>query len=175
MARRSTFGSVSAIPDAVDRRPHAGAPVPLLDRLVDDDPQIRDRELHPRRTLDLAGLQDSVQAELSRLFNTRAPVSVRDLVRHPRSVIDYGIPDFSTYTADGPEGLERFARQAEAAVRAFEPRLAHPHVRVVRAADTRLPLWRAVIEGVLQVGALRDPIQFIMSLPTATDGESSAP
>lgn len=160
--RRATYGAVAGIPAAVDRRSLPGAPVPLLDRLVDTE-RSQPTEPRPYRSFGIEGLLASVQAELRRLFNTRAPVAAAELRRWPRSVIDYGIPDFSTYSADGPEGHARFAREAEAAIRAFEPRLGNPSVTIERDLSTRQPRWQAVIEGVLMSGAIREP--FVMVVP----------
>ncbi|SIS48484.1 type VI secretion system baseplate subunit TssE [Insolitispirillum peregrinum] len=164
--RRSTYGPISGIPAAVDRRSLPGAPVPLLERLVDEQPG-HTHEARPYRSFGIDGLMASVQAEISRLFNTRAPIAAAALRRWPRSVIDYGIPDFSTYAADGLEGHARFAREAEAALRAFEPRLLNPVVTVERDETTRLPRWLAVIEGVLASGALREPVHVRVALPDA--------
>lgn len=160
--RRSTYGAVAGIPAAVDRRSLPGAPVPLLDRLVDTE-RSQPSEPRPYRSFGIEGLLASVQAELRRLFNTRAPVAVADLRRWPRSVIDYGIPDFSTYSADGPEGHARFSREAEAAIRAFEPRLSNPVVTVERDTSTRLPRWQAVVEGVLVSGSVREPFVMLIA------------
>jgi type VI secretion system protein ImpF len=163
MAHNRTYGSLRGIPAPVDRRPLPGAPVPLLERLVDDDPKTT-TEARPYRSFDINGLRQSVLAELSRLFNTRAPVGEADLVRIPRTVITYGVPDFSTYTADGLEGHARFARHAVAAIEAFEPRLKAPRVTVQRDGNSRQPRWTAIIDGILDCGTLREPVRFEQSL-----------
>jgi type VI secretion system protein ImpF len=163
MAQRPTYGPLRGIPAPVDRRSLPGAPVPLLDRLVDDSPQVS-IEPRPYRSFGVEGLRASVLDELSRLFNTRAPVSAGELARLPRSVITYGIPDFATYVADGPEGHSRFARHAVAAIEAFEPRLKGARVTIERDPSTRQPRWLAVIEGVMVCGALTEPVRFEQAL-----------
>lgn len=163
MAQRRTYGPLRGIPAPVDRRSLPGAPVPLLDRLVDDNPQTT-IEPRPYRSFELEGLRASVLDELNRLFNTRAPVSAGELARLPRTVITYGVPDFATYVADGPEGHLRFARHVAAAIEAFEPRLKGAKVTIARDPTTRQPRWLAVIEGVMVCGALTEPVRFEQAL-----------
>src|SRR6266571_3278353 len=102
---------------------------PLFDRLVDRDPFLR-REVRPMRTLDRRGLKESVRRELEQLFNTRCPVPAHRLTIRERSVIDYGIPDFSTFSARRFEDRARLADVLRRAIEAFEPRLANVRVRI---------------------------------------------
>ena len=130
---------------------------PLFDRLVDRDPFLR-REVRPMRTLDRRGLKESVRRELEQLFNTRCPVPAHRLRLRERSVIDYGIPDFSTFSARRFEDRARLADVLRRAIEAFEPRLASVRVHVDASEDDMS--LTAVIEADLIVENVTEPVSF---------------
>jgi type VI secretion system protein ImpF len=128
---------------------------PLFDRLVDRDPRLR-REVRPMRTLDRRGLRESVRRELELLFNTRCPFPAHRLAGRAPSVIDYGIPDFSTFS---PRSFEDRERLADLLRRAFEPRLADVHVYVEPLPGEDLAL-SGRIEAVLLADPVPEPVSF---------------
>src|SRR4029077_11608679 len=90
----------------------AGARILLFDRLVDTEPESQ-KEVRPLRILDKAGLKESVRRELGRLLNTRCPIPLAPLAE--RTVINYGIPDFSSlspHSMDDRNRLEQWMREA---------------------------------------------------------------
>lgn len=104
--------------------------MPLFDRLVDHDRFLR-RELVQMRTIDRRGIRESVRRELEQLFNTRCPIPEHRLTSaRPRTVIDYGIPDFSTFSARNPNDRDRLAVILRQAIEAYEPRLANVSVEI---------------------------------------------
>lgn len=114
----------------------------------------------PARVLDVQGLRRSVWRELRSLLNTR---------RHGRpwrpgegealTVLDYGLPDFSSLSASSGADQERLAGAVAAAVAAFEPRLRDVRVRVERLRqDDRALLLR--VEARLVVGTHAEPVAF---------------
>jgi type VI secretion system protein ImpF len=132
---------------------------PLFDRLIDLHPGST-AEPRPLRTLDRRGLRESVRRELERLLNTRSSLPVDRLEeREALTVLEYGIPDLSSFSAGDPEDQQRLARVVARAVAAFEPRL-----REVRAFFERLEdSGRAAalrIEAVLAVDEVSEPIAF---------------
>ena len=131
---------------------------PLFDRLVDRDPRLR-REVRPMRTLDRRGLKESVRRELELLFNTRCPFPAHRLTGRERSVIDYGIPDFSLFSARSFEDRERLAELLRCAVEAFEPRLADVRVHVEPVSGDDLAL-AASIAALLLVDSVPEPVLF---------------
>jgi type VI secretion system lysozyme-like protein len=131
---------------------------PLFDRLVDRDPRLR-REVRPMRTLDRRGLRESVRRELELLFNTRCPFPAHRLAGRAPSVIDYGIPDFSTFSPRSFEDRERLADLLRRAVEAFEPRLAHVRVYIEPAPGENLALTGR-IEAVLLADPVPEPVSF---------------
>ncbi|HEX9983250.1 MAG TPA: type VI secretion system baseplate subunit TssE [Thermoanaerobaculia bacterium] len=131
---------------------------PLFDRLVDRDPRLR-HELRPMRTLDRRGLKESVRRELEQLFNTRCPVPAHRLSARERSVIDYGIPDFSTFSARNLDDRLRIAEILRRAIETYEPRLADPRVHITSAPGDDLSLV-ASIEASLRTDSVAEPISF---------------
>jgi type VI secretion system lysozyme-like protein len=134
-----------------------GSRVLLFDRLVDENPGEK-KELRSYRVLDREGLIQSVQRELARLLNTRRTSSA---VLDPTTatVLDYGIPDFSSLSAASPTDRQQLASLISSAIAAFEPRLASVRVELSpsildhRAVD-------GVISGLLKIGPLMEPIAF---------------
>src|SRR5436309_13543904 len=108
--------------------------MPLFDRLVDRDRFLR-RELRPMRTLDRRGVKESVRHELEQLFNTRCPIPAHRLAGRVRTVIDYGVPDFSTFSARNQDDWGRMADILRRAIEVYEPRLAQVRVVVERDRD----------------------------------------
>jgi type VI secretion system lysozyme-like protein len=131
---------------------------PLFDRLVDRDPFLR-REVRPMRTLDRRGLKESVRRELEQLFNTRCPIPTHRLRLRERSVIDYGIPDFSTFSPRRFDDRTRLADVLRRAIEAFEPRLASVRVHVDAVGGDDMALV-AVIEADLIVENVTEPVSF---------------
>jgi type VI secretion system protein ImpF len=117
------------------------------------------------RTLDRRGLKESVRRELEQLFNTRCPIPAHRLGVRPRSVIDYGIPDFSTFFARNPDDWQRIAAILRRAIEAYEPRLAQVRVTVERDKDEEFVL-RATIEAVMITENVPEPVSFTTLLET---------
>lgn len=150
-------------------KPNKGAPAPLLDRLVDDDPQVRSEPM-PRRTLDLEGLAASVETEVRRVLNTRCPFRERDIDYEARTVVDYGLIDISPYFTGNPQDQARLSRHVAQTIAAYEPRLSRIAVTVerlhreVRALDVR-------IDGDLIYDDVVQPVSFpIRIAPAGDDG-----
>jgi type VI secretion system protein ImpF len=135
-----------------------GARAPLFDRLVDLDPHAAE-EAEPLRVLDRAGLRASVRRELERLLNTRCPWPEAALAGRPRTVLEYGMPDFSHLYARGPAARGEIAAMVERTVAAYEPRLRRPRVVVEEDAGSERRLT-VRIEGVLVVGEVQEAVSF---------------
>lgn len=143
--------------------------VPLFDRLIDEDTSRR-HEPRPRRTLDRAGVIDSVGRELLRLFSTRCMEPGDRVLSRPRTVLDYGLPDLD-WGGRGlvPEQRLRLARLLRETIEAFEPRLANVHVEV-RDTGEQSGVLTAVIEGQLVTDVVREPISFTLPLGSSAAG-----
>ena len=132
--------------------------MPIFDRLVDLAPgSPRDDKQH--RTLDRHGLHDSVRRELLRLLNTRLNSPTEPTDGRERTVLDYGIPDFSPMSAVNAEDRAQMAGVIERAIEAFEPRLTGVRVefQAVPGNDRAVTGW---IEASLLVGEVPEPVSF---------------
>ena len=76
-------------------------------------------------------MEASVAREVGALLNTRIDREVDLIEPAERTVLDYGIPDYSGMSSASGTDRQTIARFAERAIRAFEPRLANPKVTVV--------------------------------------------
>jgi type VI secretion system protein ImpF len=131
---------------------------PLFDRLVDSEPRVA-REARPLRTLDRAGLKQSVHRELELLFNTRSPDPVHRIPIRERSVIDYGIPDLGSYSARNDDHRVELAEIMRRAAVTYEPRLTDVRVRLVPIPGRDLAL-AAHIEASMMIEGVPEPVSF---------------
>jgi type VI secretion system lysozyme-like protein len=118
-----------------------------------------DRLTGPVRSLDRAGLRESVRRELERLLNTRTPIPASQLTARTRTVVDYGIPDFSMFTPGNPDDRQRLADFLAGTIEAFEPRLRNVRVRVEEVQGER-QLLRARLDADLRAETISEPISF---------------
>ncbi|MBK8174251.1 MAG: type VI secretion system baseplate subunit TssE [Rhodospirillales bacterium] len=145
-------------------RPITGVPTPLFDRMMNDKGCDGEDHGAPSRILDRPSLLASVARELERLLGTRASVDAATLARrHPRSTLDYGIPDLSFFQLAGPDGAATMARHIVAAIAAYEPRLKRPRVTIEPSVDRRDGAV-ARIEGSLAMGSVIEPVVFRVAL-----------
>lgn len=132
---------------------------PLFDRLVDLEPR-EPTEPRPMRALDLGGLRGSVRRELERLLNTRSSLPVDRLAgRQELTVLEYGIPDLSAYSAGNEDDQRLLAGIVARAVAAFEPRLRDVRVSVVGLWDEQRSLGLQ-IDAMLTVDEIAEPVSF---------------
>jgi type VI secretion system lysozyme-like protein len=136
-----------------------GVVPPLFDRLVDNPPPNEPSHLH-----DTEALRTSIARELSDLLNTRVPVPISELEqRKRRTAIDYGIPDLTAFPPGEHAQTVRLADHLVAAVRAYEPRLRDPSVRLVPNAE-QAGTSRAEFRGSMHLETRRVPVSFVVSL-----------
>ena len=141
----------------------------LLDRLVDEAPGLS-REPVPKRSQTVRQLEASVARDLEEMLNTRRE-ALEDLSEDfhevRRSLVNYGLPDFTSYSLLGPQDKARVQRVLEDAIAHFEPRL--QRVRVVleepRGHDRAL---RFRVEALLQVDPAPEPVVFDTVLQLST-------
>ena len=135
---------------------------PLFDRLVDQERQFA-REARPRRSYSPRELRASVRRELERLFNSRVRLPLARLEAYPRTVIDYGIPDFGTFSARNAADREQLARHLVTAIEAYEPRLQEVRVHIAPpGVDSEL--LTGEIDAMLVVESVREPVRFTTTL-----------
>ena len=110
-------------------KPITGARALLFERLVDLYPGSDEGE-RPFRILNRAQLKASVRRELERLLNTRCSLPLHGLGEVERSVVNYGIPDFSSLSPHNADDRALIASIIGQTISAFEPRLTHVRVEV---------------------------------------------
>lgn len=103
----------------------------LLDRLMDDEPD-KTLESRDRRAVSLRRYRQSVMGDLENLLNAHSHCDDDELNELPnvrRSVVNFGIPDFSgaSITDASARDLERTLQQA---IQAYEPRIIPSTLRV---------------------------------------------
>lgn len=144
-----------------------GARALLFERLVDLDPKSLQEELHPLRILNGKELKESVRRELGRLLNTRCSVSTQLHGEEEQTVLEYGIPDFSSFSAQNSDDHQRIAQIVRQAISVFEPRLQQVQVSVERYRDSHRALW-VKIDAVLVIDSVIEPVSFPVLLQSKT-------
>lgn len=148
-----------------DLRASEGGRALLFDRLTDREPSKRDVEESPFRTLSREALRESLRSELSRLLSTRSSTPPDVLERREPTVIDYGLPDYSGWYTRAPTDQQRLAELALRTIRAFEPRLLNPEVRVLPPGADDHAL-RVHVQGSMRVGGVMEPVSFPLAVWT---------
>ena len=141
----------------IEPKIRSGARALLFDRLVDLEPQSQ-KEVRPLRVLDKKGLKDSVRRELGRLLNTRRPIPLAYPLEE-RTVINYGIPDFSSLSPHSNDDRRQLESWMQEAIKNYEPRLVDVQVTVEPAAKDERSLT-ARIDAYLQLDTIREPVAF---------------
>ncbi|SMC22862.1 type VI secretion system protein ImpF [Andreprevotia lacus DSM 23236] len=140
----------------------------LLDRLFDDAPdEVIDDQ--PTFRQGLEQLKQSVARDLEGLLNTRAD-SVSDLAAYPelsRSVVAYGLPDFSALSAASETDRARIRAEISSVIARFESRLIQVQVHLV-PRDGELNQFSFHIEALLRVDPVPEPVVFDAVLEVAT-------
>lgn len=153
--------------------------LPLLDRLLDDEPKVKS-EAPMTRSASLARLKIAVRRDLENLLNTRRTPDVipEGSVEILRSVYYYGLPDISSMPANFLYEQSKLLQSIETAVKTFEPRLDGVRVSLVPVAGQSRVL-RFVIDGMLRIDPLPEHVVYdasieLTSLEVSISGEDRA-
>ena len=146
--------------------------IPVLDRLLDYEPEIS-HEPVASRSKSLRQFKQSVMRDLEWLLNTRQKVDgiPSDLTEVNRSVVAYGLPDFTTINHKNPADQNRIRRTIESAIAFFEPRLEDVIVTIESSSETQR-LMRFRIDARLKVDPAPEPVTFDTTLQL-TSGQYS--
>ncbi|EFH12459.1 type VI secretion system baseplate subunit TssE [Pseudoroseomonas cervicalis] len=144
--------------------------LPLLDRLLDGDP---DGPPDPPLTqpMAIAVMRDAVRRDVEALLNARRrrrplPSGLTELAASP---LGYGVPDPTAGSFTTEEAREALAREVEAVLRRFEPRLAA--LTVSLAEPQREALDRSLklrVEAILRTDPAPEQVAFETVLRPAT-------
>ncbi|MFH1350718.1 MAG: type VI secretion system baseplate subunit TssE [Pseudomonadota bacterium] len=130
----------------------------LIDRLVDLDPR-SEGEARPLRTLTREELRESLRRDLNWLLNTRTSLPGHLVDDRELTVIEYGIPDFGSYSPQNPDHQALLAKRITRSLSAFEPRL--KNVRLI--VEPEMPDENALrirIDAEMVVDQVREPVSF---------------
>jgi type VI secretion system protein ImpF len=150
-----------------DRSPRAQ--LPLLDRLLDADPDTRE-DPAPTPAQALERLHAAVLRDLEALLNARRrrvplPPLLTEL---STSLVGYGIPDPASGAYLVPELRAALAEEVEATIRRFEPRLARVAVTLVGEDDTLGGTLRLKVDAMLRADPVPEPVSFETLLEPVT-------
>jgi type VI secretion system lysozyme-like protein len=143
-------------------KPIKGAKALLFERLVDEDPHTPG-EAQPFRIYGMAALRASVARELMRLLNTRCPRLGGPKDEADRTILDYGIPDFSHLSAGSDTDARQLARMLERTISVYEPRLRQVRVTIEPSTKSKNAVIGS-IEGSLVAGMVNEPVSFPLVL-----------
>ncbi|HBO0859704.1 type VI secretion system baseplate subunit TssE [Pseudomonas aeruginosa] len=105
----------------------------LLDRLLDDEPQ-HSAEPVARRSLSLAEYKARIVRDLETLVNTRQSLLAKRLEAYPQlrgSVLEYGMPDFTSRGLLDPADRRLIQSQLERAIEVGDRRFRHVRVQLL--------------------------------------------
>lgn len=151
------------------RKPRLRAQLPLLDRLLDADPDAL--ELPPPSAAEaLEQLHSAVRRDLEAVLNARRrrvplPALLPEL---SSSLLNYGIPDPASGAYAVPELRGALAGEIEATIRRFEPRLTKVSVALVDETDDLSRTLRLKVDAVLRADPVPEPVSFETLLEPVT-------
>ena len=133
----------------------------ILDRLLDDEPEVAREPLH-QRFQSVRQLQRAVTRDLEALLNTRQeqltalPIACNEV---QRSLLTYGLPDFTAWNLLSAADRQRLRRALEQAIAACEPRLTRVQVALEPPRECERVV-RFRIEALLRVEPATEPVSF---------------
>ncbi len=132
----------------------------VLDRLIDLEPNISS-EAPKSRSKSLSELKSNVKRDLEWLLNTRQFIIdvPENLTEVSKSVLMYGLPDFTGSSAKNPNEQKVLIKQIETAIKIFEPRFLDLKVSFEPLSNTERAL-KFKIEARLDVEPTPEPIVF---------------
>jgi type VI secretion system protein ImpF len=151
-------------------RPNQQLVPSVLDRLLDDDPEVR-REPAASRNQVLRELKMSVRRDLENLLNTRVrclmpPEQCKEL---KQSLVNYGIPDITGSDLGSSHDRDEFCRVLQNVIRQYEPRFKTVKVTPISSADPQDRTFRFRIDALLQAEPAPEPIIFDSQLRPGTE------
>lgn len=133
----------------------------ILDRLLDDAPGVS-QEPVSGRFQSARELERAVARDLEALLNTRQEALEElpgEFKEVNRSLIVYGLPDFTSLSLMNPDDRKRILRAVEQAIAEFEPRLQRVRVTLEAPRQNDRGL-RFRIDALLRVDPAPEPITF---------------
>lgn len=140
--------------------PDSTVTLTLLDRLIDNDPKVRDEPMMSR-VQSVRQLKASLKRDLEWLLNTRRnPEEVSDKESELyRSLYNFGLPDLTNFGLHSTDDQSRLAWMLEETISIFEPRLEGVKVAMQPVSPGSRQL-RFQIEGLLKMDPAPERVSF---------------
>ena len=141
----------------------------VLDRLLDDRPDVA-AEPVASRAQNLRALKKSVARDLEALVNTRQEALEplpEEFTELGRSILTYGLPDFTSFNLAATDDRMRVRRCLEDAITNFEPRLRRVRVSIEPPREHDRAL-RFRVDALLRTDPSPEPVMFDMVLQLNT-------
>jgi type VI secretion system protein ImpF len=140
----------------------------LLDRLIDHAPKVSTEPQSARSAMP-AQIKESVKRDLEWLLNSKQALAgwPEDLRHLGRSLLTYGMPDFSSSTLSNTAHQDRLRRAVEETIARFEPRLSRVTVTLVEGREFDRSL-RFRIDALLRIDPAPEPVTFDSVLQLST-------
>lgn len=136
----------------------------LVDRLIDLEPESQ-QESHPLRALPIRQWKQAFLRDLEWLLNTYCPIVEEELAKRQRTVIDYGMMDFSTFFTHSTEDHQRLINLFKDTLAIYEPRLKDVCIKIAPKQDSsshnELQIGLdARLDATLLMDGVEEPISF---------------
>jgi type VI secretion system protein ImpF len=141
----------------------------VLDRLLDDDPTAT-REAPKSQNQLLRELKQSVRRDLEDLLNTRQRCLEQppELAELARSLVNYGVPDFTGTGPGAASGPEEICRMLKEVITRYEPRFKRVTVELLDSSEPLDRTLRFRIDAVLRVEPVAERVVFDSTLKPGT-------
>ncbi len=142
--------------------PDPRAQIPILDRLIDEEPRNRTAEAAPTRFQSVRIYRASVRRDLEWLLNTRSnPEEPGEAFNEVvRSVYCYGLPDFSSFTVASVSDRSMLVQFLKAKIEIFEPRLFNVSVSLSPEVEKEKRILHFMISGLLHMDPAPEQVSF---------------
>ena len=141
----------------------------LLDRLIDDEPELT-RDPPMTRTQELIAIRNGFRRDLEALLNTRRlcrtpPPEYKSLAE---ALPSYGVEDFVGAPLSTLEQRQDLAAAVEKTIRIFEPRFASVKVTLIKSRDPAERRQAIRIEAVARLEHGPEPVVFETAIDPST-------
>ncbi len=140
----------------------------LFERLEDREPQLHE-EPRPFRALSKEAVKESVRRELAWLMNTRCPFPAEVVDEQERTVINYGIPELSSFAPESIGDHRRLALLLARTIEAYEARLHDVRVSVEQFTRESLTI---IIRAILRGESVEEPVAFRTVISSEAGGRA---
>lgn len=131
----------------------------LLDKLIDSDPNVREEKDFPASSQSLLNnLLRDVEAMLNSRIGWRELPD--DLLEVRDSILNYGLPDFSSMPYSSQEGQNQLCEIVCDAIKQFEPRLESPLVSILGEKSATDRTLRLKITATCLIGSNTHEVTF---------------